>query len=186
MASLYLKFEEIEDLFRAVVCTILSIPETDNKSVRFPYGTKPETGTAPGFTRDQDVCFIYVIPVDDGYGQQHHITYVPDEDPASDLLTRIDKHTDIYDVRFTLYGPNSFVRARSIKDGLYRDDIRRLLKQSGFHLKAGIPPVVYLRENRESEWWWRHDITPTFYSAVRIETPGFLGPIEEAHITLKN
>ncbi|MCL2084424.1 MAG: hypothetical protein FWH06_04095 [Oscillospiraceae bacterium] len=183
MSTIRLTFEQIENLFRDVVCKILDISDTGNAAVRFPYGSSAAVGNAPGFTRDMDVCFVYVIPADDGYGQQYHISYTPD--PGSDLLTRVDEHTDIYDVQFTFHGPNSFERSRSMKDGLYRNDVRLLLKQSGFFLKAGIPPIIQMREVREGEWWRRYDVRPTFYSYVRIETPGFMEPIEKASIAAR-
>lgn len=183
MATFYLTHDEIENLLRSAVCTILDIPDSDNKAVRFPYSTQTES--APGITRDMDVCFIYVIPADDGYGQQRHISYTPDNDPDSSMLTRVDKHTDIYDVRFVFYGPNSFERARRLKDSLSRDDIRKLLKESGFFLRAGIPPLEHIHEIREGDWWTRCDVTPRFYSSVRTETPGYAAPIESVSINIK-
>lgn len=181
MATLYLTHNEIEDLMRAVVCLLLEIPDNDNKAIRFPYGSSAQTGSAPGIARDMDVCFVYIVPADDGYGQQRHVSFEPD--PDGDMLTRVDEHTDIYDVRFVLYGPNSFERARRLKDGLTREDTRKLLKESGFFVRSGIPPLSHVQEIREGDWWTRYDVSPRFYSFVRIETPGFIGPIESASIT---
>jgi hypothetical protein len=181
VASVYLTIREIEDLFRDAALLLLGLPETDSQSVRFPYGSG--AGAAPGITRGMDVCFIYVIPADDGYGQQRHVSYEPE---PGGMLTRVDEHTDIYDVRFSCCGPDSFRRARCIKDGLYREDAKKLLGSKGFYLRVGIPPIVHIREPRDGEWWERCDVTPTFYSYVRIEEPSSTGAIARAEITLRH
>jgi len=180
-------FEEIEDLFRNVAMTILGIPETDNKSVRMPYGTPLETGSAPGFTKSDNVCFIYVIPADDGYGQQRHITYEPSED--SDTLTLVDEHTDIFTIRFTIYGPKGYSWARKIANGLYRERVRKILREHDFYLKVGIPPIVQLNELREGDWFRRHDVAPMFYQAVRLEesdASDAVAPFEKVVIKLND
>jgi hypothetical protein len=181
MEPAVMSFEQIEELFRVVSCTILGIDLEDINTVRFPHGSSPDVGNAPGFTREKNVCFIFVIPNDDGYGQQHHVSYHPQEE--NDLLTRVDEHTDIYDVNFVCYGPCGHEWANKIKNGLYRDDIRRLLKSSSFFLRAGIPPIVPVHELREGTWWRRYDVKPTFYSAVRIVQRDFIPAYEKVNIT---
>lgn len=182
MSEINRSFEDIEDIFRKVVMSILGLPDKDEKSVRFPFGSTTETGSAPGIKRTDNVCFVYVVPADDGYGQQHHISYIPEKD--SDMLTYVDEHTDVYTITFACYGPKGHVWAQKIKDGLYRNDIRRLLKCNHFYLKTGIPPIVPLNELRESEWWRRFDVSPTFYSFVRLEQPEAVGTIEDVNIIL--
>jgi hypothetical protein len=188
MEASLMSFEEIEDLFRKVAMTILGIPEKDNKTVRMPFGSSAETGSAPGFSREENVCFIYVIPADDGYGQQQHVSYeVPDDwDEEADgpvMLTRVEKYTDIYDIRFACYGPKGYDWARKIKTDLLKDKIRKLLRGSSFFLKVGIPPIVPTHESYEGSWWRRFDLTATFYAAVRTEQPGAVGTIE--NVTIK-
>ena len=180
-------FEEIEDLFRKVALTILGIPETDNKSVRMPYGTLMETGSAPGFTKSDTVCFIFVVPADDGYAQARHITYESSDD--SDTLTLVDEHTDIFTIRFTIYGPNGYKWARKITNGLYRDSVRKILREHNFFLKVGIPPIVYLQEQREGDWFRRYDVAPMFYQAVRLVETGTadaVAPFEKVVIKIND
>jgi len=182
MEAKQLSFEEIEDLFRAVVLKILELPEDDAKTVRMPHGSVTE-GASPGFLKTDDVCFIYVIPTDDGYGQQYHRRYVPSEENP-DMLTQVSEHTDIYNIRFTIYGPKSHDWVRKIKDTLYRDDIKKLLRESGFFIKAGIPPPVHAPELHEGSWWRRFDLTTMFYQFVRQVYDGEIAPFEKVEINI--
>jgi len=180
MTNLPMEFEDIENLFRNAAMKALGIPKTDNKSVRLPHGSSFTAGNAPDFKREENVCFIYIEPYDDGYGQQRHITYEPRE--GSDMLTRVDNHTDIFEARFTCYGPNGFDWTRKIKAGLHLYEIRRTLRKYGFFLKVGIPPIIHIPELHDCAWWRRFDLKVVFYSAVSIEWPEYISTYERVII----
>ena len=57
----------------------LGIPKTDNSTIRIPYGASSVTGTSPMHDPKNSVCYVYVSPTDDGYGQKHHLKYINGE-----------------------------------------------------------------------------------------------------------
>lgn len=159
---------------------LLGLPEDDAKTVRFPYGSTPVVGSAPGFKRTDNVCFIYVLPDDDAYANQSHISYRND---GAERLTHIDRHTDAYRINFVFYGPDSMEWAKTVKAGIHRQDIMEpLLYQNQLALITTTPRITPARELKDGEWWTRHDLSMQFYHGVRIETENCTGTIEHVNI----
>lgn len=162
----------------------LGLPDTDNKTIRIPYGANSPTGSAPTHNPTNSICYIYVTPTDDGYGQQHYLQYKNGATIDSDM-TEVDEYTEEYAVIFSCYGADAFDWARLIRDGLYGNIVKRFLGTEKLYLKAGIPPIVPAREIINTQWVMRCDVTATFYSYVRIERENTMPPIEHVNITFK-
>ena len=175
---------EIEDLMKSVARLLLNLPITDNTTVRIPYGATSKTGSAPAHNPQSSVCYIYVSPTDDGYGRQHHIRYINGAS-NDDGMTEADEYTEEYAVIFSCYGPDSYDRARLIRDGLYGIAVKNLLGAEKIYLKAGLPPLVQTHEIVNTQWVKRCDVTATFYAYVRIERENAVQPIEHVTITLQ-
>ncbi len=162
--------EEIEDLFRLVVLTILKLdPNKNNKRVRFPWGSnlKAGIGSAPAWKKEEDVCLIYELPQDDGYNRRRNRSYA---DQGGRDLIAVDEHTDVHYFNFVNYGPNAYEFARDIRDGLFLDETRRLLSKNNFYLVTDVPAIKRIPELWNGEWWNRADISAIFNEYVRRES----------------
>ncbi len=174
---------EVEDLMMDVARLLLGVPATDNTSVRIPYGASSKTGSAATHSPEKSVCYVHVEPTDDGYGVQHHISY---ENGAteSDGMTEVDEYTEEYAVIFSCYGPDGYDRARTIRDGLFTLEIKRLLGARRVHFKVAVPPLAQTYEIMNTQWVKRCDLTATFYAYVRTERENAVQPIEQVNITI--
>lgn len=170
MAEIIHTVEQIEDMFREIVLTILNMNVDSNHGrVRFPWGSDLSAGvdSAPGSNRKVDVCYIYELPCDDAYNRQRDIRYV---DLGGCDLTARDEHTDVHSILFVNYGPNAYDCARNIRDGLFRDDIRRILKQNHFAMVTDVPSIRRAPELKNGEWWNRVDFNAIFNEFIRRES----------------
>ena len=172
MAEITMSSTEIEDMFREVVCLILGLdPESNHKRIRFPWGSEIDTlkgiSSTPDWKRDENVCFIYSRPNDDAYNRQRDTRYVHREGRN---LVAIDEHTDVHDILFVNYGPDAYDCARKIRNGLFLDEIRRLLKRNNFHLLVNVPAPRRVPELVNAEWWNRVDVNAMFNQFVRLES----------------
>lgn len=161
---------------------ILEIPN-DNSTVRLAYGAGSQTGSAPMHNPKKSVCYVTVNPTNDGYGNQHHISYEPTE--ASELLTEIDEYTEEYSVIFSCYGADAYDKARKIRDGFIGVKCKTFLHESKIHLKSGSAQLAPARELIDTMWVERCDLTLEFYSYARAETPQAVGIIEKVNLNLK-
>jgi hypothetical protein len=175
---------EVEDLMKSLTRLVLGIPDTDNNSVRIPYGASSATGSAPAHTPTNSVCYVYVNPTDDGYGQQHHLSY-KDVDEDSGNMTEVDDYTEEYAVIFSFYGQDAYDRARLLRDGVYGVAVKEFLWRKHIHPKTGIPPIVQTHELVNTRWVVRCDVTVTFYAHIRIERENEMRSIEKVGITFK-
>lgn len=172
--------EELEDTFREAVLRILDLPEDDAKTVRFPYGSTYASGSAPDFGREDNVCFIYLMPAGDGYEQQTHISY---RDDGTEKLTQIDEHTDIYRLNCMCYGPKCETWAKDIKSGFVKQKCREFFGKRHLHLVSQSFTISTIPELKDGEWWRRCDAAALFYQFVHLEEENSVGTIEKVRIT---
>lgn len=149
MAESSLTLRQAEDLFLEATREILGIPD-DNSTVRLAYGAGSTTGSAPMHDVKNSVCYLTVNPTNDGYGNLHHIHYDSAED--SDLLTEVDEYTEEYSVIFSCYGIDSYDKARKIRDGLYGENSKKLLRNHKIYLVVGSPQLIPAREIIDTRW----------------------------------
>lgn len=179
MAENILTLRQVEDIFLEVTREILEIPE-DNSTVRLAYGAGSQTGSAPMHDPRSNVCYVTVNPTNDGYGDQHHIHYDSVED--SELLTEVDEYTEEYSVIFSCYGADAHNKARKIRDGLYGEKSKKLLRGYRIYFVVGSHQLISAREIIDTRWVERCDFTAIFYSTVRVERADTVGPIDEVNI----
>jgi hypothetical protein len=175
---------EVEDLMKSLARFTLGIPETDNKKVRMAYGAGSKTGSAPTHNPTESICYVYVNPTDDGYGQQHHLSYLNGKEVAGDM-TEVDEYTEEYAVIFSLYGEDAYDRARTLRDGIYGLAVKEFLWGKYIHPKMGIPALIQTHETINNIWVKRCDLNVVFYAKVRIEREKAVKNIEEVNVTIK-
>ena len=175
---------EVEDLMVSVARLALELPETDHGAVRIPYGAASATGGAPAHNPQNSVCYIYVTPTDDGYGQQHHLSYVNGAE-VDDDMTEVDEYTEEYAVIFSFYGQDAYDRVRLLRDRMYGVAVKEFLWGKHIHPKMEIPQIVQAHEIFNTQWVKRCDVTVTFYAYTRIERESEIGNIDKVNITFK-
>lgn len=159
-------------ILRPIVLRLLNLPEDDVDTVLIPY----DSGPAPA-DRLHSYCYIHASPGSDTYGDQHHIS-AQDMNPASENLTFVDQYTEVHRVLFSCYGPKSDEWSTTIRNALFRRDISGELKKHHLFLRLPIQPIQWLPEQVGGWWWRRHDLSVTFFEAVRIEIPDSIPTIE--------
>lgn len=173
--------EQIEDIFRIALCQIWNInPESkeNQKRIRFPWGTHfKNADTVPTWKKEEEVCFISVLPQDGSYNALSDIFYEPQK---RDFI-EVDEHTDIHTVLFVNYGPHAYEYARDIRDGFKRERIREYLKRHDFFVVPPIQAIKRIPELINGQWWNRADIAVTFNEFVRREE--IIKSIESVTIT---
>ena len=185
MAEIIKTSKDMESIFASVVMTILKLdPNTSHKRVRFPWGSNISSvmnSSAPAWKKNEDVCFIYALPQDDSYNRQRNRRYV---DRGGRDLVEIEEYTDVHYLNFVNYGPKAYECARDIRDGLFRHEIRRLLRENNFFLISDVPAIVRVPELVQGEWWNRVDVSARFNEFVRREYE--MPVIEEISINVRN
>ena len=180
MAEIIKSIKDIETIFKKVVLTILNLnPKTNPKRVRTPWGAR--SNSAPSFGRDEDVCFVYVLPQDNSYTRQRNKRYV---DRGGRDLVEIEEYIEVHHINFSNYGPNAYECARDIRDGLFSHEIRRFLREHNISLIPDVSAMVRVPELIQSEWWNRVDISARFNEFVRRECE--MPVIENISINVKN
>ena len=177
MRDIQKSIKEIEDMFIQAACMILGIDKDNiNGRIRIAWGSNvdAEIMSAPKPAGAKDVCYIQITPEDDAYNRQRHIKYVH---LGGDGMTWVDEHTDVHNVLFINYGLNAFDCARRIRNGLHRDDIRRFLRLSFFHLVTDTPAPRRVPELENGSWANRADASAKFNQYVRLT--GTIGTIEQ-------
>ena len=175
---------EVEDLMVKLVQLTLNIPDDDD-GIRMAYSASSKTGSAPIHEPEDSMIYVYVNPTDDGYGQQHHLSYLNGKEVAGDM-TEVDEYTEEYAVIFSLYGPDAYDRARTLREGIYGVAVKEFLWGKHIHPKMGIPAIVQTHEPINTYWVKRCDLNVVFYAKVRIEREKAVKNIEKVNVTIKH
>jgi hypothetical protein len=129
-------------------------PTTDRVRVSWPREGAPFQNAA------DDICYLRCVPVDDPYDK------IRDEIMLAgpgDLDTERWSYTRAWTIHWTLYGPNSFDRARAIKDALFLDYFCDQLTIDGLFPVSDYPAPVRAPEEINGRWWERVDYQATVY-----------------------
>lgn len=133
----------------------------------------------PAMTATQNIVFIGArLKAEHSYGQVRDVQY------SGDLQADI-VYTRVWEVQWSIYGPNSFDTARLIKDALVSADwTRGILSASNLYLVPTDMSPAYLPEASpvHGQWWKRTDYTVLFNEQVNESIT--TGAIESSQIDL--
>ena len=163
----YLTLTEFEDLMQSVFCSILGWESDELKNnVRISW---PEEGQ-PTWEISDDLIFLRCYEINDSINKEREHT---DEYQVSpDEFARDTKYSVVMAVDVILYGPNSFENARNIRDGIFSEDIKLILKQNDIYLKPKEDQITPKRADEyfEGRWWRRTDIGFRFNEKMVVST----------------
>lgn len=168
-------FEALEDLFWQMTVKVLGADFPEG-NIRLTY---PADGQ-PGWKIDEDIVFIRLFEKEDEYAKQLDSIY------AAERATVIKKsaRTRAWEVQYVVYGPNANTNINKIKDGVFRQDVKRLLSGSGVFLIPNLPPCRRVPELFAGQWWNRWDLSLMFNELYKLADED-VGRIESVSITSK-
>lgn len=176
--------EQMEDLFWQVTMTMLGFNPAEFSDEHNPPAfmpariSWPQEG-APAWKIDEDVTFIRVIPhEDDDYTRQLDSTY----EATANTVIKKSSRTRVWEVQFVVYGPNADTNVNKIKDGVFRQDIKRILSASSVFLIPDLPPSRRVPELYAGRWWNRWDLSIFFNELYQLPDED-VGRIESVIIT---
>lgn len=178
VADTVLSLEAIEDLMWLVTLRILNYSDTEpnQDKIRIAW---PQSG-APAWKITEDICFIRVNGENSPVTQQRDVNYhQKDVDNAQMTIG----YTRYHVVQWTLYGPNSYERADTIRNALFLPQHKQALREKNLYI---VPPISVPKRTPElfdGQWWPRVDFIAAFNEAVQRETE--IPYIKSADIQIK-
>jgi hypothetical protein len=152
---------DINKLLQRYTIAMLGLENDEKKheKVRIAYQTKGQP--APALT-DESVA-IYCREIDDPYNRtrERKFSFLGNGD-----LNDQWSYIRAWSVLWSIYGPNSFERARMIRSGLFLETNRSILKGGNLALIPDIPAPRRVPELFQGRWWERVDFSATFYELV--------------------
>lgn len=158
---------------KALFCGVtVSITGLDAKFVRNAYHPDGQ----PAFEKAQNVVFINLGLVDDSYDKQRDIVIKPND--AISVEQRIG-YTEVLQVNWTLYGPDSFDLARTLKNGLLMESARSVLRASKVYPLTNMPNPTRGPSEFNAQWWERSDLQARFNIATErtVAIPSLAGAV---------
>jgi len=165
-----LKLTELENAVWCATVHMLGLdpdnPATQDR-VRISWPTYNESGSAPGWSREEDVCFFRAAPKDDPISRQRDTGYRPADGVSAIFST---SYIRVHEVAWIFYGPNSCDDAETVRLMLLHPDVRYMLARSGLYPVPNFAAPKRAPELIEGAWWERADFTAAFHEAVRVES----------------
>lgn len=166
-------FTELEDLFWQMTTDILGA-EFNPDNIRLTY---PIDGQ-PGWKIDEDIVFIRLFEREDTYDKQIDSIYKPERGTVIKKSAR----TRVWEVQYVVYGPMANTNSNKIKDGVFRQDVKRYLAGNGVFLVPDLPLCRRIPELFAGQWWNRWDVSLTFNELYHLDDEN-VGRIESVSIT---
>jgi len=166
-------FKALEAMFWRTAMQILGLDASDPESVNKVRRTYPADGQ-PTWKISEDVMFIRLFEKDDAYARQLDSIY----EEENDTVIKKSARTRVWLVQYTAYGPNAHGNINKVKDGVFRQDIKRILAGSSVYLIPDLPPARRAPELFASQWWERWDLFLSFNELYRLPDED-VGRIEE-------
>lgn len=157
--------ENVVNLLQPTVCMLLGITPPDYNRVRVEWTQAGQ----PGFGINDDIAFIRVVDDNAEYSKQRDDQLIVVNGATVEEITYITTWRAYFD----FYGPNCYLRASTLISGLLLSIGHDALAAVGLYMAPKVDRPVYLKEQRDAQWWPRASFSATFNYQVtnRIEVP---------------
>lgn len=139
-----------------------------------------------------DICYLRAVEDDDPYNRVRDVRIFPtnydeglyneggyDDPQAVGGFTQVTTYTRVWRVSWTLYGPNSFDRARMLRSALFGQSSHDLFAGSNLYFVTDVSAPRRVPEYFNGEWWERMDFEAQFNEAVsEVEAITTVGSVE--------
>jgi len=156
--------EELESAFWTITMGLLGYDTTDTTllgKVRTDWPTQGQ----PGLNVGEDIVFLKVVPVDDAYNRVRSMTQLP-VDSTGVTLNQTYTYTQVVNVAWICYGPNSNANAQTIRNKIFYSTATDLLDSYNLYLVTDTAEPQRMPEAYNNLWWERTDLTMKFNSLV--------------------
>lgn len=167
-----MEFLSLENLFTQMVDLILA--DNTNVSLLYPVDKPPE-----GSTEDNTV-FVRLLEKESDYSKQLDVSYIATESSIVKHASR----TRVWELQLAAYGPNAYDNINRLKDGVFRQDIKQLLSESGVFLVPDMPHIRRITEETVAANLKRWDISLSF-NELYILPDEDVGRIEQVTINTR-
>lgn len=170
-----MKYRQLQDLFWEVTNNIIGeYLKNPNKNIRFKY---PVNGQVD-WKIDENIVFINLSEKDDDYAKQIDSRYITEDGTVKRYMAR----TRVWNVNYTVYGPDAYDIVNQIKDGVFTQSIHDLMSRNSVFLIPNLPSLIQANEMFAGKWWQRWDLTLNFNELYEMK-PDDLGHIEYVSIS---
>lgn len=111
-----------------------------------------------------DVVTVMGVVVDDPYNRIRDVMNAPNDETT---ITETTNYTRAWEMRFSVYGPNSVDNARLIKSCSRLPWFRDIVSASNLYLVPNESDPIGVPENFNQQWWDRSDYRAKYYEAVQ-------------------
>jgi hypothetical protein len=112
----------------------------------------------------EDIVTIMAVVTDDPYNRIRDVMNAPNN---TTTVTETTNYTRAWEMRFSLYGPNSADNARLIKSCSRLPWFRDIVSASNLYLVPNESDPIRAPENFNQQWWDRSDYRAKYYEAVQ-------------------
>jgi hypothetical protein len=126
-----------------------------------------------------DICYLRAVEDDDPYNRVRDVKIFATEYDEGLYneggyggggyvggYTQVTTYTRVWRVSWTLYGPNSFDRARMLRSALFSQSSHDLLAGSNLYFVTDVSAPRRVPEYFNGQWWERMDFEAQFNEAV--------------------
>lgn len=129
----------------------------------------------PAQKASEDVAYVRCYEVDDLMNKTRDMDYVN----GPTVFTQVVKYTRVWEVFWSVYGPNSFDNARQIRTRLWDQDIHDLFAASQLYFVAEVSAPVRVPYEQDGQWWDRADLKVRFNEFVtELSTAQYVESVE--------
>ncbi len=172
-----MNYNDLQKVFWQVAAdSTSSLISNSNKFIRWKY---PVDGQ-PDWKITDNIIFLNTSEQNDDYGKQINSEFKTENGTVMRYMSR----TRVWQVLFTVYGPNSYDIANSIKDGVFTQKIHDNLSKNSVFLVPNLPVCVQSNEMFAGQWWERWDLTLIFNELYELQTDD-VGHIESITLSLQ-
>jgi hypothetical protein len=162
---------QFESVMQPIIANILGVPAAPN-----PWGVNPspdawnavrigwQTQGQPAWNITDDVCCLTATMTNDPYSQVRDQLY--EQNDAASLIQNM-QFTQVWNLHFTLYGPNSYRNARQICSSMALDYAHDTLAGFGIYAVVKWNRPQYHPELFAAQWWIRTDLDLQFNENVK-------------------
>jgi hypothetical protein len=158
MAETILTLNELGDLFYDLTIAMIGA-EADVRRTWSTYG-------APAFEVTENVTFYKIYDVESTMTKLREDEYLVSGSPDTWYLET--SYTRTLEVKWIFYGPDSWDRARMVRDGLYFQENRNILSLRNIYVVPQFDPAKRVPELFQGLWYERMDLTVQFNELVTI------------------
>jgi hypothetical protein len=110
----------------------------------------------------EDVTYLRCAEVDDQYDRIRDVSYLQ----SPQTFIKVTNYTRVWEIFWTVYGPNSFDNARKLRTRLFDQDIHDQLAASQLYLVTDPAAPRRVPELEDGQWWERVDFSAKFNEFV--------------------